>query len=93
MVGAQICSLILQFTRDAGIIIYYFGFFGFPKVSMLNRAELFLPVCVISDIWREMSWSRKEQIKQYTEDSLTYYYGIEALAVYAEVKEDKNAGK
>lgn len=51
-----ICGMILQFTRDNGVITYILGFFGYPKQTMLNNPANFVPLYVISGIWQEIGW-------------------------------------
>jgi ABC-type polysaccharide transport system, permease component len=51
-----ICSLIKEFTQDTGVITYLLNQFGFEKVTMLNKPELFVPIYIISEIWQEVGW-------------------------------------
>lgn len=51
-----VCGLILDFTRDTGIISTVIGFFGGEKVTMLNHSGYFVPVYIISGIWQEVGW-------------------------------------
>lgn len=51
-----ICGMILQFTRDNGIITHLLGYFGYPQQTMLNNAGTFVPIYVLSGIWQEVGW-------------------------------------
>jgi putative aldouronate transport system permease protein len=51
-----ICGMILQFTRDDGVITYLLGFFGYPQQTILNSPNAFMPVYVLSGIWQEVGW-------------------------------------
>ncbi len=52
-----ICGLIHTFTSSTGFITTIATKFGFPKVSMLTKANLFVPIYTISGIWQQMGWS------------------------------------
>ncbi|GBG11228.1 sugar ABC transporter permease [Paenibacillus agaridevorans] len=51
-----VCGLVLDFTRDSGIINAIIGLFGGDKVTMLNHPGYFVPVYVTSEIWQEIGW-------------------------------------
>ena len=51
-----ICGMILQFTRDNGVITYFLSLFGYPQQTMLNDPGNFVPLYVISGIWQELGW-------------------------------------
>jgi putative aldouronate transport system permease protein len=51
-----ICGMIIDFTRDTGIVNEFLGVFGLPKETMLNYPGYFVPVYVISDIWQGVGW-------------------------------------
>jgi len=51
-----VCGMILQFTRDNGIITHLLGLFGYPQQTMLNNANTFVPIYVLSGIWQEAGW-------------------------------------
>jgi len=51
-----ICGMILQFTRNDGLITYFLGLFGYPQQTMLNNPSNFVPLYVISGIWQEVGW-------------------------------------
>jgi len=52
-----VCGLIRDFVGNDGLITRFFGLFGFPNVSMLSKPELFVPIYVLSDIWKEVGFS------------------------------------
>jgi len=52
-----VCGLIRDFVSSEGLITRFFGLFGFPQVSMLSKPELFVPIYVLSDIWKEVGFS------------------------------------
>jgi len=52
-----ICGLIHTFTSSTGFITTIAMKFGFPEVSMLTKANLFVPIYTISGIWQQMGWS------------------------------------
>lgn len=52
-----VCGIIKDFTSDAGIITHFLSLFGFPKVTMLSKPEMFVPIYVISGIWQTIGWS------------------------------------
>lgn len=49
-----VCGMILDFTMNDGIINDIIDFFGDERVSMMNRPEYFVPVYVLSTIWKEV---------------------------------------
>lgn len=51
-----VCGMIVQFTRDTGVVTTFLSYFGLPQASMLNEPELFVPIYVISGIWQEIGW-------------------------------------
>jgi len=51
-----VCGMILQFTKDTGVISYVLNFFGVPQKTMLNYPENFVPIYVISGLWQEVGW-------------------------------------
>jgi putative aldouronate transport system permease protein len=51
------CGLIREFTADTGVVSQVLAAVtGWKPVTMLSRAELFVPIYVISDIWKEVGW-------------------------------------
>lgn len=51
-----ICGMIVQLTTKEGAITTFLAMFGFPKVTMLNQASMFVPVYIISGIWQSIGW-------------------------------------
>ena len=51
-----VCGLIKEFTKSDGLIGNIVAMFGGTPVSLLNYAENFIPVYVISNIWQEVGW-------------------------------------
>jgi putative aldouronate transport system permease protein len=51
-----VCGMISDFTRDTGVITHLLSQFGFEKVTMLTKPELFVPIYIISGIWQEIGW-------------------------------------
>lgn len=51
-----VCGMIVQFTRDSGVITQFLGYFGYPSETMLNNSHLFVPIYVISGIWQGVGW-------------------------------------
>ncbi len=51
-----ICGMIRTFTMNNGVITIFLSYFGFPRETMLNKPELFVPIYVISEIWQTVGW-------------------------------------
>lgn len=51
-----ICGLIKTFVADGSIIQQLVHIFDGRDGSLLNRAEAFLPIYVISNIWQNIGW-------------------------------------
>ena len=51
-----VCSMVKMFTAEDGIITSLMSLFGFEAVTMLTRSEYFVPLYVISGIWKEVGW-------------------------------------
>ena len=51
-----VCSLVKMFTTEDGIVTTFLSLFGFEPVTMLTRSAYFVPVYVISGIWKEVGW-------------------------------------
>ena len=51
-----ICGMIKIFTGDSGIITDIVVMFGGERTSLLNKAEFFVPIYVISNIWQTVGW-------------------------------------
>ena len=52
-----ICSMILDFTSVDGLINTIIKYFGGEPISFLSKAEWFVPVYVVSDIWQTFGWN------------------------------------
>lgn len=50
------CSIIRIFTADTGVIGSLYNTLTGSTGNMLNHAETFLPIYVISNIWQECGW-------------------------------------
>jgi len=51
-----ICGLIKTFVADGSVIQQFVYLFDNKDGSLLNRAEAFLPIYVLSDIWQNIGW-------------------------------------
>ncbi len=51
-----VCGLIKEFTKSDGLIGDIVAMLGGTPVSLLNYAENFVPVYVVSNIWQEVGW-------------------------------------
>lgn len=51
-----VASLIQMFTADKGIITSLLSVFGFERISLLSKSQYFVPIYVISGIWKELGW-------------------------------------
>lgn len=63
-----ICGLIKTFVADGSIIQQIVHAFDGKDGSLLNRAEMFLPIYVISNIWQNIGW-----------DSIIYLAAISSI--------------
>ena len=63
-----ICGLIKTFVADGSIIQQIVHAFDGRGGSLLNRAEMFLPIYVISNIWQNIGW-----------DSIIYLAAISSI--------------
>ena len=63
-----ICGLIKTFVADGSIIQQIVHVFDGKDGSLLNRAEMFLPIYVISNIWQNIGW-----------DSIIYLAAISSI--------------
>lgn len=52
-----ICGIIRIFVSDGGVVHQIATFFSKSTLGLLSRAELFVPIYVISDIWQTIGWS------------------------------------
>ena len=51
-----VCGMIIDFTRDTGVIGDITALFGGERTTMLTQPQFFLPVYVVSDIWQSVGW-------------------------------------
>ncbi len=51
-----VCSLVKIFTADTGFVVQLMSLFGFEPVSLLSKSSYFVPVYVVSGIWKEVGW-------------------------------------
>jgi putative aldouronate transport system permease protein len=51
-----VCGMIIDFTRDTGIINDIIALFGGERVTLLSVPKYFVPVFVGSDIWQGLGW-------------------------------------
>lgn len=51
-----VCGMIMDFTRDTGVVNDVIAFFGGTRVTMLSQPKLFVPVYVTSDVWQSLGW-------------------------------------
>ena len=52
-----ICGLLLDFTMSAGLINDLIAFFGGERDNLLLKPELFRPIYIASNIWKESGWN------------------------------------
>jgi putative aldouronate transport system permease protein len=52
-----IAGIIVQLTSRTGSLTQFLSLFGFPRVTILNEAGMFVPLYVISGIWQGAGWS------------------------------------
>lgn len=50
------CGLIKTFVNEGGLIYNIVVALGGPEKSLLSRAECFVPIYVLSDIWQGIGW-------------------------------------
>lgn len=51
-----VCGMILDFTRDTGVVGDIIAFFGGARTTLLNSPQNFVPVYVVSDVWQSVGW-------------------------------------
>ncbi len=51
-----VCGIIKDFTSDKGIVTSLLSVFGMPRVSLLNYPKYFVPVYVVSEVWKGVGW-------------------------------------
>lgn len=52
-----ICGMLVQLTVKDGSINTLLSYFGFERVTMLNKPNLFRPIYIMSGIWQNMGWN------------------------------------
>lgn len=52
-----VCGLIKQFCQSTGLINNIIVLFGGERTNLLMKSELFYPIYIISDIWKEVGWN------------------------------------
>ena len=50
------CGIIIDFTKQNGLINDIIAFFGGERILFLQSPEWFRPVYIISGIWQEIGW-------------------------------------
>lgn len=51
-----VCGIIHIFTKDTGVIGSLYNSITGAKGSMLDKPDMFLPIYILSNIWKEMGW-------------------------------------
>ncbi|MGI5899499.1 MAG: ABC transporter permease [Christensenellales bacterium] len=51
-----ICGIILDFTKQGGVINQLIGYFGIAPIQFMLRPSWFRPIYIISGIWQEVGW-------------------------------------
>ena len=51
-----VCGIIHDFTGDGGVINQFATLFGYNGVPMLQQAELFRPIYIVSGVWSSIGW-------------------------------------
>lgn len=51
-----VCGLIHTFTKDTGVIGSAYNALTGSKGAMLNNPKLFIPIYVVSNIWKDVGW-------------------------------------
>ncbi|MBR4058284.1 MAG: sugar ABC transporter permease [Lachnospiraceae bacterium] len=52
-----VCSMVVMFVSEKGIITSVVSMFTEEKGSLLNHSEYFVPIYVISGIWQNLGWN------------------------------------
>ncbi|MCL2058693.1 MAG: ABC transporter permease subunit [Oscillospiraceae bacterium] len=63
-----ICGLMVDFCKTNGLLTSIFGLFGYERVNLLSRGELFQGLYVGMNIWQEFGW-----------DSIIYFAALTAI--------------
>lgn len=51
-----VCSMVLLFTSDTGLINIITGFFGKEPVDYMSEPSLFAGIYTISELWQDLGW-------------------------------------
>ena len=51
-----VCGMIHMFTRDTGLVGMFYNTITGSKGNMLGDPDNYLPIYVISNIWKEVGW-------------------------------------
>lgn len=51
-----VCGIIKSLTLDTGVIPTIMSWFGFERKTLLNYPQYFVPIYVISNIWKDVGW-------------------------------------
>ena len=52
-----VCGLVHQFCQSDGLINDVIALFGGERTNLLIKDEMFYPIYILSDIWKEIGWS------------------------------------
>lgn len=52
-----VCALVSQFTQTDGVVNDIIEFFGGERKNLLAKQSAFIPIYVISGIWKEVGWN------------------------------------
>ena len=50
------CGIIIDFVSSDGVITTILSYFGFEEQNLLAQSKYFVPIYVISGIWKEIGW-------------------------------------
>lgn len=51
-----VCSMVLLFTSDTGLVNIIAGFFGKEAVDYISEPSLFAGIYTISEVWQDLGW-------------------------------------
>lgn len=63
-----ICGLMLDFCKSDGLITYIFTLFGYERVNLFSKSNLFQGLYVGMNVWQEFGW-----------DSIIYFAALTAI--------------
>jgi putative aldouronate transport system permease protein len=52
-----VCGLVKQFCMSNGLITDIIVFFGGKRVNLLQRPELYRPIYILSEVWKNLGWN------------------------------------